>query len=351
MCALIPCANAQGLATAYWQSEVAYSLTHSGIIDAVGEAAAAGGIDCTAVSKQLTLHADFTCRMMRAGESLKLLSLAPDGGAKYTLTGAGELLTTTHPGSLRSFMLMINEESKHAWRAVGTGALKSGQSGFSSHFGKEFWAWHSEAGHEKQMAQFDGAMKSFSAEMSGSLLVDWAPPDVNGTVCDIGGGVGHMLIAMAKHYPRLRGFLLDLPPVAERATAGFESEKLADRLTALGGSFFEPLPAALRACDAFYLKFVIHDWNDAQNAQILKQIKAVAKPGAKIVSTDFILGLDGPNMETSKRLMDINMMASNPTGARERTIDEYKALFLMSSLFPMKLIKMRDLVSTLEVTV
>ena len=98
-------------------------------------------------------------------------------------------------------MLMINEETKDAWRAVGTKSLSSGLSGFKAAFGKEFWAWHSEPGRATQMAQFDGAMRSFSVEMAGSLLVDWAPPAEDALVCDIGGGAGHMTAAMA---PRTR---------------------------------------------------------------------------------------------------------------------------------------------------
>ena len=56
-------------------------------------------------------------------------------------------------------------------------------------------------------------------------------------------------------------------------------------------------------------------------------------------------------METSKRLMDINMMASNPPGARERTWSDYAELFAKAG-FPGKptLVKMRDLVSTVEAT-
>ena len=116
--------------------------------------------------------------MMSAGASLKLLSATPTG--VYTLSDAGDLLRTDHPGSLRSFMLMINEESKESWRAAGTKSLETGTSGFKQHSG---------IGHGRQMAQFDSAMKSFSAEISGSLLVDWEPPTSEAVVCDVGGGV------------------------------------------------------------------------------------------------------------------------------------------------------------------
>ena len=80
---------------------------------------------------------------------------------------------------------------------------------------------------------------------------------------------------------------------------------------------------------------------------IRDRIKAVAKEGSQIVTTDFILGVDGANMEMSKRNMDINMMAVNPPGAGERTFAEYAALFARAGFAkPPELVKMRDLVST-----
>jgi hypothetical protein len=90
---------------AYWQSEISYSLTKSGIIDQLGKAPS----KCAAVATALGLVSDLTCRMMSAGEGVKLLSAADDG--TYSLTGAGDMLRADHPGSLRDFMLMINEES------------------------------------------------------------------------------------------------------------------------------------------------------------------------------------------------------------------------------------------------
>ena len=100
------------------------------------------------------------------------------------------------------------------------------------------------------------------------------------------------------------------------------------------------------------LKFILHDWDDTSCIALLQQIARVAKKGVRLVTTDFILGVDGANMEMSKRLMSVNMMASNPAGARERTWDEYQALLGAAGITgEAKLIKMRDLVSTVEVAV
>jgi hypothetical protein len=145
--------------------------------------------------------------------------------------------------------------------------------------------------------------------------------------------------------------VFDLPPVVERAKAELATLGLSERVTTMGGSFFDALPAELGSCDVFYLKFILHDWDDAANEKILRNIAAVGKAGARVVTTDFILGVDGPNMEMNKRMMDINMMASNPIGARERTWADYAALFGKAGIKGTpKLIKMRDLVSTVETT-
>ena len=56
-------------------------------------------------------------------------------------------------------------------------------------------------------------------------------------------------------------------------------------------------------------------------------------------------------MEMNKRMMDINMLAANPAGARERPWGQYRMLFESAGLKGARLIKMRDLVSTVEATV
>ena len=89
---------------------------------------------------------------------------------------------------------------------------------------------------------------------------------------------------------------------------------------------------------------------------MLKKIAAKGKEGAQVVTTDFIIGVDGEKMESTKRLMSVNMLASNPQvqprGARERTLDEYKLLFSRAGYEnEVELIKMRDVVSSVRVTV
>jgi len=341
-----PHARIKWLASSYWQSEVTYSLTVNGIIDTLG---ATGPAMCAEVAARLELQANFLCRMMSAGGSLKLLAV--DAQGRYSLTPTGELLRKDNPSSLHSFLLFTNEETRAAWRAAGTVSLRSGESGFKQHYGIELWDWSSDPANAREVSQFNMAMKSFSSEISGSLMVAWAPPKLDAVVCDIGGGVGHMLASMAEHYPQLRGILFDLPHVVERAAANFEQNaNLSSRLTTVAGSFFNALPTELGQCDVFYLKFIVPDWPDDDIVSILKNLVSIAKPGAMLVTTDFVLNVDGTLMETHKRMADINMMAVQPPGAMERTFEQYASLFKQAGLTGQpKLIKMRALVSTIVV--
>jgi hypothetical protein len=48
-------------------------------------------------------------------------------------------------------------------------------------------------------AQFDRAMQSMSGTPSGAFLSDWQPPHEDITFCDIGGGIGSMLVDVLLH--------------------------------------------------------------------------------------------------------------------------------------------------------
>merc|ERR1719265_541897 len=137
------------------------------------------------------------------------------------------MLRTDHPASQRAFVMMVNEESRHAWRTGLTTSMKSGVAGFEQHYGDTFFQYLSQPENAEKSALFDAAMTSFSSAISGSLMLDWAPP-ANGTVCDIAGSKGHMLAAFANHYPGLQGVVFDLPDVAERAKEHIASLGLSD---------------------------------------------------------------------------------------------------------------------------
>jgi len=341
-----PPVRAKNLATAYWDSEVIHSLTKTGVFDTIY--AAGGTASCASVASKLELVEPFLCRVMRAGVGLGVLD---EKQGDFSLSALGDYFRSDHPMSQRAFTLMINDYYQaNSWRAALTDGLKSGKGGMEQYYGESFFDFVSKPERSQSALLFDEAMKSFSHEQVGSLLVDWAPSAPDAVVCDIGGGLGHMLVNIAEHYPQLRGIVFDLPDTVARASNNIASAGFAGRLRALGGSFFERLPTELGTCDIFFMKFILHDWSDAQNVEILKNIAAVSKPSASLVTADFILGTQGFGMEAAKAGMDLNMMQCCPVGARERTREEYFSLFRAAGITAQpNLIMLRDLFSAVEV--
>ena len=117
---------------------------------------------------------------------------------------------------------------------------------------------------------------------------------------------------------------------------------LGDRLTTQGGDFFESVPAA----DAYLLKHILHDWDDARATAILKTVGRAAKPGATVYLVEMLLG-DSP-MATPVNLMDLNMLVM--LGGRERTRDELGALLNAAGFTLQKVIPTVGLFAVLVAT-
>ena len=88
----------------------------------------------------------------------------------------------------------------------------------------------------------------------------------------------------------------------------------------VGGDFFEAVPAG---GDAYVLKAIIHDWEDEEAVAILHTCRAAIVPGGSLLLVERLLG--PPNECPEAKLSDLNMLVA--PGGRERTIDEYAALF------------------------
>ena len=331
-----PHIQVQDLSSSYWRSELTYALTKHGVFDAVSEHG--GEVACSDLGGSLALSENFVCRLMDAGTSLYLLRKHK---GKFQLTATGELLRTAHPSTLAPLVLMFNEELRDSWRNTAT----------HGDHGADFVSLHQSDSDNHQMAQYDMAMKGMSVGMSAALVGDWAPPANNSTICDIGGGLGHVLVEILMHYPGAKGLLLEKPAVAARAEMNIAQagHGLNSRLQVVSGDIHAPLSPAFAKCDVFYLKFIMHSFDENKAVELLSNIRTRAKPGARLVITEFVKGASGPTTETFKAFMDLSMLAAT-AGGRERTFTQYKQLFRAAGLTRKpRLVRMRAPVSSIEV--
>jgi demethylspheroidene O-methyltransferase len=100
-------------------------------------------------------------------------------------------------------------------------------------------------------------------------------------VLDVGGGQGGWITALGQQHTDLQLMLFDLPPVAALANARFQANGLADRASALGGSFIsDPLP---KGADLVTLVRVAHDHPDATVKALLKSIYQALPAGGMLL--------------------------------------------------------------------
>jgi hypothetical protein len=92
-----------------------------------------------------------------------------------------------------------------------------------------------------------------------------------------------------------------------------------DRCEIVSGSFFESVPTG---GDAYVFKHIVHDWDDSNVLQILRNVHAAMTPNAKLLVIEAIVPDD--EREHFAKLLDLEMMVCG-TG-RERTADEYAEL-------------------------
>ena len=92
------------------------------------------------------------------------------------------------------------------------------------------------------------------------------------------------------------------------------------------GSFFERVPDG---CDAYLMKHIIHDWSDEHCRTILTLMREKLPPHGRVLLCELVVtGEPGP---TPAKMLDIEMLVMT-VGGRERTEEEFAALFAASGL-------------------
>ncbi|MFN0089487.1 MAG: methyltransferase [Acidimicrobiales bacterium] len=73
------------------------------------------------------------------------------------------------------------------------------------------------------------------------------------------------------------------------------------------GSFFDSAPAG---CDAYVLKSVLHDWDDASSAQILRRVAEVAAAGTALLIAERVVADRSPGAVAV--MSDLSMKINTP---------------------------------------
>jgi hypothetical protein len=200
-------------------------------------------------------------RVLRALASVGVFH--EEDGRRFSSTPLSERLQTDADGSLHGWAAFVGR--RPVWEAWGNllHSVRTGENAFRHVHGTDVWTHR--AHDPEENAAFDRAMTSVTRGLNRSLL-DAYDFSRFATVVDVGGGRGALLAGLLEVYTDMRGVLFDQPHVVDDVAADVEPD-VAARLTIVGGSFFESVP---EHGDAYLLKAVIHDWEDAEAVRILR---------------------------------------------------------------------------------
>jgi hypothetical protein len=266
-------------------------------------------------------NSDALYRVMRALAALGVLTLL-DGG-RFGLGPLGQHLRSDIPGSLRPLARFWNlEANRRPWQEL-LHSTMTGECAFEHHFGMEKFAYVD--ARPDIAAIYNAGMASISGHI-GQTIVEAYEFGSFGTIVDVGGGNGSLLAAILQHYSAPRGVVFDLPHAEPSARVYLEGEGLADRCDFVGGSFFEAVPTG---ADAYVMRLILHDWDDSASTAILKTCRRAMSPDSKLLVVERLLP-DGIALNFEAFMADINMLVQ--FGGRERTTDEFAALFKSADL-------------------
>ncbi|EES19810.1 hypothetical protein BDA96_09G208600 [Sorghum bicolor] len=295
---------------------------------------------------KVTLHpSKIPClrRLMRVLTLTGVFSVVHDGAGDepvYGLTPASRLLVSSGRLNVTPFLtLMLGTVFVSSFFDLGEwfGHELPDPSPFKLAHGRHIWDL---ADHDASFGKlFDDGMVADS-----SFIMDVVVKECSdvfqgiSSLVDVAGGLGGATQTIAKAFPHVECSVLDLPHVVANAPTDTNVKYIA-------GDMFESIPSA----NAVFLKWILHDWGDAECVKILKNCKkAIASQGGKVVILDMVVGAgssDEKHVET-QILFDLFMMFIN--GA-ERDELEWKKIIFEAGFSSYKIIPVLGVRSIIEV--
>jgi hypothetical protein len=279
-----------------------------GLADAMEQ----GADDAESIAAPRGLIVDRVYRLLRA---LSTVGIVTEGaGGKFALTPLGKMLTTNAPNSMKTSAELLTEYNGEIWGKL-DGALKGGIA-FEALKGQQLFPWlHA---NPKEGARFQRMMVEVHSPETPAIVAAYDFSQFK-SIVDVGGGHGMLLSAILAAHPSVHGTLFDLEEGIEAAKRG-AGGPLPGASFVVGDVFTTPVPAG---ADAYLFRHLLHDYDDDDCLKMLQNVRQQMKPASRVLVLEKTVPTDdtpGPG-----RWLDVHVMLL--TGGRERTEDEYRALF------------------------
>ncbi len=262
-----------------------------------------------------TTHPRTLYRLLRALASVGVVHEVAD--RHFALTPLGACLCSDAPEPLGPWAAFVGRPYEfNAWGHL-LHSVQTGENATRHVHGMSGWDYRER--HPEEGAIFDRAMTGNSRVLAPAALnaYDFGRYE---TIVDVGGGQGAFLAAILAKHPAVHGILFDEQHVVAGAESVLQAAGVRDRCQIIAGDFFDSVPPG---GDAYVLKVVIHDWEDAEAVAILRSCRQAIGEGGTLVVVERVV--DRPNEDAPTKFADLNMLVG--PGGQERTQEEFSALF------------------------
>jgi len=271
----------------------------------------------TAGAHPPTLH-----RLLRMLASHGVFRERDDG--RFENTPLSDTLRADVPASMKPFaIMMVDSPSFLAWDDL-LETVKTGEEAFQRVH--KMGGFEYMAAHPDKAREFGESMTSISGMENPAIAQGYDFQEIAKLV-DVGGGHGSLLASILRRFPEMKGVVYDRAEVVANARKDVHVREkgIAERVELVAGNFFESVPAG---ADAYIMKYILHDWSDAQCRTILSNCRKAMAKGGKVLVVDNVIP-EGNEPHWGK-MLDMNMLVLTP--GRERTEAEFRDLFASAGL-------------------
>lgn len=285
----------------------------------IADILASGPATAGELARRLNVDADALHRTLRALVSFGVFELDEEG--RFQNNRVSDTLKVGISGSMHAWAMYCGSKSNlEAW-ADYERTVETGKNAFERVHGKDCWTYFAE--HPEEGQTFNQAMVDVTDLQAPAIAANYPFGD-HQTICDVAGGRGTLLASILNRHPAVRGWLVDEPHVLEHAASFLASRGVAERVERKPGNMFLEVPSG---ADAYILKDILHDWDDARSIKILQNIRRAASPGKKILLVEIVL--EHNEINTPGPLIDAHMMIATCDG-RQRSVADFRRLFEQS---------------------
>ncbi|KAI5116033.1 hypothetical protein M0805_002088 [Coniferiporia weirii] len=166
------------------------------------------------------------------------------------------------------------------------------------------WDYYDLPEGQHRRRRFAVTMSSGNSLVPPGLILssyDWASVPKGGLIVDVGGGLGHVSLEVAKAHPDLQVVVEDRSLVLEQAKQHWEvnfPQHIRDgKAHFITADYFEPQPVLPGTPDIFMMRMIIHDWSDKYAIRLLRRLREAAGPSTKLIIIDSVLdyACENPN--------------------------------------------------------